>query len=104
MRSIGIDLDPQVRRGMLRFHAVLPSICGLEMHLVTIHKLVNQFRPRIVVIDPVTNFAALGSTTEVKAMLTRLIEFFKTRQITAMFGSLTEGGTRWKPLTWACRR
>jgi circadian clock protein KaiC len=93
MRSIGIDLEPQVRRGMLRFHAVLPSICGLEMHLVTIHKLVSQFRPRIVVIDPVTNFAALGSEAEVKAMLTRLIEFFKTQQITAMFGSLTVGST-----------
>ena len=93
MRSIGIDLEPPVRRGTLRFHAVLPSICGLEMHLVTIHKLVNQFRPRIVVLDPVTNFAALGSGAEVKAMLTRLIESFKTHQITAMFGSLTMGGT-----------
>jgi circadian clock protein KaiC len=93
MRSIGIDLEPQVRRGMLRFHAVLPSIYGLEMHLVTIRKLVSQFRPRIVVIDPVTNFAAVGSEAEVKAMLTRLIEFFKTHQITAMFASLSAGGT-----------
>ncbi len=93
MRSIGIDLGPAVRRGTLRFHAVRPTICGLEMHLVTIHKLVSQFKPRVVIIDPVTNFAALGSEGEVKAMLTRLIDFFKTQQITALFTSLTLGGT-----------
>jgi circadian clock protein KaiC len=93
MRSIGIDLEPAVRRGMLRFHAERPTICGLEMHLVTMHKLVSQFRPRVVIIDPVTNFVALGSEAEVKAMLTRLIDFFKMQEITALFTSLTAGGT-----------
>jgi circadian clock protein KaiC len=93
MRSIGIDLEPAVRRGMLRFHAVRPTICGLEMHLVTMHKQLSQFRPRIVIIDPVTNFASLGSDAEVKAMLTRLIDFFKMQQVTAFFASLTAGGT-----------
>jgi circadian clock protein KaiC len=78
---------------MLRFHAERPSMFGLEMHLVTIHNLVNQFRPRVVVIDPVTDFAALGDEAEIKAMLTRLIDFFKMQQITALFTSLTTGGT-----------
>jgi len=91
MRSIGIDLEPAVRRGTLRFHAERPTICGLEMHLVTIHKLVSQFRPRVVVIDPVSNFAALGSEVEVKAMMTRLIDFFKMQRITALITSLTGG-------------
>jgi circadian clock protein KaiC len=94
MRSIGIDLDPAMRRGTLLFHAERPTIYGgLEMHLLTIHKLVDQFRPRVAVLDPVTDFAALGSEAEVKAMLTRLIDFFKTQQITALFTSLTAGGT-----------
>ncbi len=93
MRSIGIDLEPAVRRGMLRFHAVRPTVCGLEMHLVTIQKEVSQYRPRVVIIDPVTNFASLGSDAEVKAMLTRLIDFFKIQKITAFFTSLTKGGT-----------
>jgi circadian clock protein KaiC len=86
MRSIGIDLEPAMRRGTLLFHAERPTICGgLEMHLVTIHKLVNQFRPRVVILDPVTDFAPLGSETEIKAMLTRLLDFFKMQQITALF-------------------
>jgi circadian clock protein KaiC len=62
------------------------------MHLVTIHKLTNQFRPQVVIIDPITNFTTLGSDAEIKAMLTRLIDFFKTQQITAFFTSLIGSG------------
>jgi circadian clock protein KaiC len=63
------------------------------MHLVIIHKLVDQFAPRIVIIDPVSNFAALGSDAEVKAMMTRLLDFLKMRGITAFITTLTAGGT-----------
>jgi circadian clock protein KaiC len=92
MRSIGIDLQPAVERGTLRFRAERPTICGLEMHLVIIHKLVSQFKPRVVIIDPITNFTTLGTDLEIRAMLTRLIDFFKLQQITALFTSLTGGG------------
>lgn len=92
MRSIGIDLEPAVRRGTLRFHATRPSVCGLEMHLVTLHKLVNQFRPRVVVIDPISNFSSLGSESQIKAMMTRLLDFFKLEGITVLVTSLTAGG------------
>ena len=93
MRSVGVDLDPAVRSGLLRFHVERPTVCGLEMHLVTIYKLVEQFKPRNLILDPITNFASLGSETEIKAMLVRLIDFFKMQQITALFTSLTSGGT-----------
>jgi circadian clock protein KaiC len=92
MRSIGVDLGPAVQSGALHIHAERPSLCGLEMHLVTIHRQVNQFRPRVVIIDPITNFAALGSEAEIKAMLVRLIDFLKMRDITGLFTSLTAGG------------
>ena len=93
MRSIGIDLEPAMRRGTLLFHTQRPTICGLEMHRLTIHNLVNQFRPRIVIIDPITNFAALGNEAEIKAMLTQLIDFFKMKQITMLLTTLTGGGS-----------
>jgi circadian clock protein KaiC len=92
MRSIGIDLEPAVRRGTLRFHAERPTIFGLQIHLVTIQKLVNQFRPRVVIIDPISNFAALGNEAEVKAMMTQMIDFLKMQRITALITSLTAGG------------
>ena len=92
MRSIGIDFEPWIRRGLLRVHAQRPTALGLEGHLVAMHRLIADWRPGVVVVDPVTNMTAVGSETEVKAMLARLIDFMKLRQITALFTSLTEGG------------
>ena len=92
MRSIGFDLEPWVQRGLLRFEAARPTFYGLEMHLATMHKQIVEFEPRVVIIDPLTNFTSVGSSTEVRAMLMRLIDLLKSKQITAMFTSLTAGG------------
>jgi circadian clock protein KaiC len=93
MRSIGVDLAPAVQSGMLRLHADRPTTFTLETHLVAMHKQVNEFKPRTVVIDPISNFMAIGSEVEIKSMLTRLIDYFKMQQITALFTCLTTGGT-----------
>lgn len=92
MRSIGFDLMKWIRKGRLKFHSVRPTVYGLEMHLVTLHKLVEEFGPQAVVIDPVTNLTSIGESGEIKAMLTRVIDFLKNKQITGVFTSLTEGG------------
>ena len=92
MHSIGIDLARFVKKGLLKFHNARPSTWGLELHLALIHKAISEFSPTVVVIDPITNFLAIGEKMETKSMLTRLIDFLKSRQITAMFTSLTSGG------------
>jgi circadian clock protein KaiC len=92
MRSIGIDVAPWIQSGLLRFHASRPTLYGLEMHLATIHNLVNKYKPQAVVIDPLSNFTSAGSTNEVKSMLMRLIDFLKFNQITVVFTNLTSGG------------
>jgi circadian clock protein KaiC len=89
MRSIGIDLEKFVKKGLLKFHNARPSAWGLEIHLALIHKSISEFKPTVVVVDPITNFLAVGDSIETKQMLTRLIDFLKTRQITGMFTSLT---------------
>jgi len=91
MRSIGLDLQPWLDQGLLQFHAARPTLHGLERHLVTMYKQVRDLAPRVVVIDPVTNFLSVGNQEDVKAMLMRLIDFFKAQQITALFTSLTHG-------------
>lgn len=91
MRSIGTDLAPWVERGLLRFEASRPTLHGLERHLVLIHKLIRDFQPQVVVVDPVTNFLSVGSSADVKSMLLRLIDFLKVQQITLLFTSLTHG-------------
>jgi circadian clock protein KaiC len=93
MRSIGIDLGHWAKKGLLRFDATRPTFHGLEMHLLRMHKLVVETKARVVIVDPITSYISLGDTLEVKSMLTRLIDFFKMHQITALFTSLTEGGS-----------
>ena len=92
MRSIGLDLMPWLKAGMLRLHATRPTTYGLETHLAALHKLVSEFEPRVVIVDPITNFLKAGTPAEAEGMLTRLIDFLKARQITAVFTSLTLGG------------
>ena len=90
MRSIGIDLEKHVRKGLLRFEAWRPTQSGLEMHLLHIHKLVQQHKPATVVIDPLTSLM-VGSTNQLHSMLMRLLDFLKTQQITGFFTALTSG-------------
>ena len=89
MRSVGLDLKQWQENGLLRFVAARPTLLGLEMHLVRIYKLVNEFKPRLVILDPISNLAAAGETVEVKIMLTRLIDFLKLQGITAIFTNLS---------------
>ena len=91
MRSIGFDLGRWVKKGLLHFHASRPTTFGLEMHLAKIHKVIQDFDPRNVVLDPVTALLHSGSTAETKSMLLRLVDFLKTSGITALMTTLTSG-------------
>jgi circadian clock protein KaiC len=92
MRSIGVNLQPHVSRGLLKFHASRPTFYGLEMHLLVTHLLVEQHAPAIVVIDPVTNLVSGGSAGDVHAMAMRLVDYLKGRGITTVMTTLTSGG------------
>ena len=92
MASIGIDLEPWVRKGLLRFHASRPTYAGIEEVLLVTHKHIASFHPSIVVIDPMTNLLSVSTLNEVRSMLTRLVDFLKTKAITAVFTSLTLAG------------
>jgi len=89
MHSIGVDLQQYVDKDSLRFFASRPTLYGLEMHLVTMYKMIKQFKPQSVILDPITNLITVGSVGEVKAMLIRLIDFLQEEQITVMFTALS---------------
>lgn len=89
MRSIGVNLQEHINNGYLEFHASRPTLNGLEMHLLFIHKMVQRFRPETVILDPITNLVTVGRVSEVKGMLIRLIDFLQAQQITVMFTALT---------------
>ena len=89
LRSIGLDLEPRLRKGLLQIHAARPTTSGLEGHLSAMHRIIEEKKPRVVVVDPISNLISVGTSVEVKAMLARLIDFMKVRQMTALFTSLT---------------
>jgi len=89
MRSVGIDLQPALDKGLLQIRASRPTLQGLEMHLVAIHKQIKEFKPHAVIVDPISNLITIGQIAEVRSMLTRLIDFLKVQGITALFTALT---------------
>ena len=92
MKSVGIDLELWVKQGLLFQESWRPTQFGLEMHLLRIHKLIEQIQPKVVIIDPITNLITGTGEKEVQSMLMRLMDFLKGRLITSIFVSLTEGG------------
>jgi circadian clock protein KaiC len=89
MSSIGIDLTRWVKKGLLKFHSARPSLYGLEMHLLTFHKMTNEFNPHVFILDPISNMSAAGTATEVKSILTRLVDYLKMKNITTFLTDLT---------------
>jgi circadian clock protein KaiC len=94
MRSVGLDLERWVKRGLLHFHAVRPTSTGLEGHLAGMQKMIKRLKPKVVVVDPITSIVSVSGIYGVKSMLTRLVDFLKVQQITAVFTNLTFGSRR----------
>jgi circadian clock protein KaiC len=91
MKSLGIRLDQWIKQGMLKIISVRPTTRGLENHLASICKELDEYNPRVAAVDPITNLISVGSPTSVKAMLTRLVDLLKERQVTALFTNLMVG-------------
>jgi circadian clock protein KaiC len=89
MKSIGVNLQQYVDKGILQLHSSRPTLFGLEMHLLTLYKKIKEFKPRTVILDPITNLVSVGSVGEVKSMLIRLIDFLQNENITVMFTALS---------------
>ncbi len=91
MASVNIDLQSAVDSGLLTFYCTRSTECGLEMHLATMHKLIRKLNPAVVIVDPVSNLISAGNKLQVRAMLTRLIDFLKLQEITSLYTDLTTG-------------
>ena len=93
MKSINLNLEKHINKGLLQFSASRPTLYGLEMHLVSIYKAIKAFKPDVVILDPITNLITIGAMSEVKSMLIRLIDFLQDEQITVMFTALSLNAT-----------
>ncbi len=92
MLSVGVDLRQWTDAGLMQLHCFRPSLLGLEAHLFTVQQLVGEFNPSIVVKDPISDLASLGTPVEVAALLARQVDYLKARGVTSLFTSLTSAG------------
>jgi circadian clock protein KaiC len=88
MSSIGFYFEPLMKKGLLKIVSIRPSFFGLEMHLLDLYKIIADFKPRAIVIDPLTSLLGQGNQLEIRSMLTRLIDTLKSKGITGFFTSL----------------
>ncbi len=93
MSSIGFHLEPWVKKGLLKIVSTRPSFFGLEMHLLDLYKLVEEFKPKAVVIDPLTSLIGEGDEREIRSMITRMIDLLKSNGITSFFTSLVSSAS-----------
>jgi circadian clock protein KaiC len=91
MKSISIDLEPHVRKGLLQFHTTRPTVHGVEMHLVLMHRLIEEFKPSVVIVDPVSNIHSAGTLDDSTNLLIRLVDFLRKQGITGFLCTLTNG-------------
>lgn len=90
MRSVGIELQPYIDAGLMQINASRPMAYGLEMHLIMMRRLIDKFEPSMVIIDPISNLTNVGTQTDVKFTLTKLIDYLKLKNITAVCTSLVK--------------
>jgi circadian clock protein KaiC len=90
MSSIGINFTQWIDAGLLHIYSGRPMAHGLEMHLLGMRKLIDEIHPNVVVIDPTSNLVSVGTSGDVKFMLTRLIDYLKVMGITSFCTSLIE--------------
>jgi circadian clock protein KaiC len=92
MASIGLELEPWVAQGALRFMALRSTSHGLEAHLALLHKTVTEFGPAAVVVDPIGILNSAGAQDEATRMLVRMLDLFKGKGLTSVLSNLTHGG------------
>jgi len=90
MSFVGIHLKPYLASKLLVIHSSRPSLHGLEMHLLSLHKHIREFKPHTIIIDPISSLITIGSKGEVRAMLARLMDVLKMHHITSLFTSLND--------------
>ena len=94
MSSIGIYFEPLIKKGLLKIQSKRPASFGLEMHLIELYKLIAEFKPKAIVIDPLTSLLGQGDQREIQSMITRMIDLLKSNGITSLFTSLVNSAAQ----------
>ena len=98
MNSIGCHLELLVKSRMLSFYYSRPTLQNLELHFIAIRKIIDEIKPAVIILDPITNLMTEGPNSDIRSMLTRFVDYLKTRHITVMFtAAITVGSIERNP-------
>jgi len=91
LTSVGIQLKPHIKSGLLRMYSGRTEAIGAEDHLVRLKSLIREHRPRCMVIDPLSAIAKAGGIDAARAVANRLIYLAKDEKITVVVTAINEG-------------
>jgi circadian clock protein KaiC len=85
--SIGIDLQPAIDSGVVRLYYDAPQELEIDPHFYKIEKIIQEFKPRRVVIDSLATYgSALGTQGRVfRDFFHALIALMKEHQVAAVY-------------------
>jgi circadian clock protein KaiC len=91
LTSVGIQLKPYLKSGVLRMYSGRTESVAAEDHLVTLKALIREHRPRCMVIDPLSAIAKAGGLTAARSVANRFIYTAKDEKITVVVTAINEG-------------
>lgn len=85
--SIGIDLQPEISRGIVRLVYDRPQEIEIDRHFLQIEEIVREFRPRRAVIDSLSTYgSSLGANgRSFRDFFHAVIALMKEHQVTAIY-------------------
>lgn len=91
LASVRIQLKPHVKSGLLRMYSARTESTAAEDHLAKLKSLIREFRPRCMVIDPLSAIAKAGGIDAARAVASRLIYMVKDEGITVFITAINQG-------------
>ena len=88
LRSVGMDLEPFVNNGLLRFYSVRTETRSSEDHLINLKKYLSEFNPPNFIVDPLSALAKAGGHIAAVHASLRLLDYARSKGITTVCTSL----------------
>ena len=85
----GIDFEQMERDGRLRVMCDYPEVVGLEDWLVTIQRMVEEFKPARVALDSLSALERVGTPKAFREFVIGVTSFLKQQEVTGLFTATT---------------
>ena len=92
LASVGLDLQPHIDAGRIRFCALSAWSGLVSEHVLTLQRLIEEFDPHCLIIDPISALLKAAGSEEPRTASERILGFARSRDITTVLTSLTGEG------------